>query len=121
LQSGEVRSFLIPDDEIATPVKRLRGARHDAGHQAKTLRAGPAGKLHEIAHMHVLVTVIEIKFPTRQRIGHHEIGVAVLALGRFARTRSSDRPLRQSGGAEHQHEARRDGAQLRNVVHPRAP
>ena len=35
--------------------------------------------------MHVLVAVVEIKFSARQRIGHHQIFITVLAIGCFTR------------------------------------
>jgi hypothetical protein len=100
LQLAEIGAFLIPNDQIAAPVERLDVARGDVRHQAEALRPGPAGKLHEIAHVHVLVAVVEIRFPPRQRIGHHQIHIAVLTFGRLARPRLADRPLRNRGGGE---------------------
>ena len=38
--------------------------------------------------------------PAQWSIGHHQIHIAVLTLGRLARPRLADRPLRQGGGRE---------------------
>jgi len=99
LELAKIGALLIPDDEIAAPIERLGVARSDA-HQAETLRPCPAGKLHEIAHMHVLVAVVEICFSARQRIRHHHIHIAILTFGCLARPRLADRPLGKRGGRE---------------------
>ena len=39
---------MIPEDELAAPVKPLDFARHDVRHQSETLYSGPAGELHQI-------------------------------------------------------------------------
>src|SRR5215831_16813224 len=99
-QLVEIGAFLIPDNQIAAPVERLDVARHDVRHQSKTLCSGPTGELHQIAHMHVLVAVVEIEFPAWQGIRHHQIYIAVLTLGRLARTSLADGPLRHRSGRE---------------------
>jgi hypothetical protein len=117
LQLAEIGALLIPDDQVAAPVERLGGARDDVGHQAEPLRPGPAGKLDEIAHVGVLVKVVEIRFPARQRIGHHHVHIAALTCGCLARPRLADRPLRRRGGRKRQRHAEADRESLENIVH----
>src|SRR5262249_20084458 len=113
----EIGALLIPDDQIAAPVKRLDVARHDVRHQSETLCSGPTGELHQITHVHVLVAVIEIEFPARQGIGHHQIDIAVLTLGRLARAWSADRPLRQRTGRECHRSRHAHEEKLENRAH----
>src|SRR5258705_9790137 len=68
LDLAEIVALLVPNNQIAAPVGRLGMARH-FGYEAKTLGSRPAGKLHQIAHMHILIAVIEIPFSPWQRIG----------------------------------------------------
>ncbi len=116
-QLVEIGAFLIPDDQIAAPVKRLGVARHDVRHQSETLCSGPTRELHQITHVHVLVAVIEIEFPAWQRIGHHQIDIAVVTLGRLARARLADRPLRRRSGGECHRSRHAHEEKLENRAH----
>jgi hypothetical protein len=61
-------------------------ARPDVRHQPETLCSGRSGELHQVAHVLVLVSVVEIEFPARQGIGQHQKNSPIMTLGRFAGT-----------------------------------
>ena len=117
----EIGAFLIPDDEIAAPVERLDVARRDVGYQPKPLGPDPAGELHQVAHVHVLVAVVEVELPARHGIGHHHVDVAVHAGRRLARARRADRPLRGRRSRECRRKRDAHAEQLENPAHAALP